>query len=384
MLTLLLPLLVTAQSLPDHGQAPNIVVIAERTERALAECLARKCGTREDAIASIRHAQTQFAQGTYLAARGTLLRSLRRNGRATEQEPRALSALWFALARVTLHSGDMQEYRRATLRSGSILARSASVTLNERVWGDIQIGDVLAGWGDFTGATRRYASIGAQARERGDIAMAEMMDLRAQYIRASGSGNPAIARRVFARAATDATLTPKARTVAISFAAKFDEYVGRPVSTLLDDLPVQPADAPPLLLWMAADRFTGQSRDVARAMAMGDMTLFNMLQPGSADVLGYRWADIGFWITPNGRVADAEVLRGPDNQAWAKEALRVIGSRRYAPFEAANESRGRYQIERVTLTFGHQTPSGSLIRRRGGMPVLRYEELKVESAEAAS
>jgi len=51
---------------------PTIVVTARRAiETALEECLARKCGVRDDAVASILHARTQFAKGDYPAARKT-------------------------------------------------------------------------------------------------------------------------------------------------------------------------------------------------------------------------------------------------------------------------------------------------------------------------
>ena len=115
------------------------------------------------------HAQTQFAKGAYPDARKTLLPSLHRNRNATDQDPRALSALWQALTRVTLHNGDMEEYRRAALRSGSILAKSQNVTLAERVRGNVQLADALTLTGDTQGAVRRYRSVGKKARARGDV-----------------------------------------------------------------------------------------------------------------------------------------------------------------------------------------------------------------------
>ena len=102
------------------------------TQTALEQCLARYCDAREDIVASIIHAQTLFAQGSYLAARKILRSSLDRNQGANEQDPRAVSALWHGLARVTLHNGDIDEYRRAALRSATIIANASSVTQRER------------------------------------------------------------------------------------------------------------------------------------------------------------------------------------------------------------------------------------------------------------
>jgi predicted negative regulator of RcsB-dependent stress response len=165
-------LVVTLVAAAAAAEPPIIVTAKPQTEKALAECLARKCGTREDAIASIQHAQAQFADGEYPDARKTLLSSLTRNRGQNDEDPRAMSALWHALARVTLHNGDMQEYRRAALRSGSILSRADTVTTSEQVRGEVQIADALSMTGHPDGAVRRYRAVGREARERGDIELA--------------------------------------------------------------------------------------------------------------------------------------------------------------------------------------------------------------------
>jgi hypothetical protein len=356
---------------------PPIIVTAPRTEQALAECLARRCGVREDAITSIRHAQAQFSDGAYPEARKTLLASLHRNRRANDQDPRALSALWHALARVTLHNGDLQEYRRAALRSGSILARSTAVTPSERARGEVQMADALSMTGDPDGAVRGYRRVGNTARASGDVELAQIMELRAIYARSTFDGRPA-ARRALERAAQDGTLMPRARTAALALAAQLQTRPGAKSEALLNDVPVQPADAPTMLLWAPKTSLSEQREAVNRALANNDSTLFNLLQPRSSEAKRYSWVDIGFWIRPDGRVEEVEVLRGSQQQGWTKDVVRSVKGRRYAAFQAGSDADGRYKIERVTLTFEHQTPSGSLIRRRTGLPSYRFEELRVE------
>lgn len=358
----------------------TIVVEAPRTAQALDECLERRCGVREDAVASIRHAQAQFALGDYVDARKTLLASLDRTRGADRADPRARSALWHALARVTLHNGDMQEYRRAALRSGSILARADTVTPSERVRGEVQIADALAMSGDSDGAVRRYRKVGATARQGGDAELAQLMGLRAIVARAGLDGRPQ-ARRALERAATDPELTPRARTAALALAAQLQDGRAEKTAALLDQVPVQSADASPMLLWAPTDPLSDQKQAIARAVANNDFTLWNMLQPRSGEARPYSWADIGFWIRPDGRVEEAEVLRGSRNQGWTRQVLRVVSGRRYAPFAAQPGSEGRYKVERVTLTYDHQAPAGSLIRRRSGLPTLRYEELRIEDRQ---
>lgn len=362
---------------------PIIVTARPQTEKALADCLARKCGTREDAIASIHHAQAQFADGEYPDARKTLLASLGRNRGSEEEDPRAMSALWHALARVTLHNGDLQEYRRAALRSGSNLARADTVTTSEQVRGEVQIADALSMTGDPDGTVRRYRSVGREPRARGDVELAEMMELRAVYARSSFDGRPA-ARRRLERAAEDSTLTPRARIAARGLAAQLQDRPGGKVEALLEDVPVQSADAP-LLLLRTPQSVLGQQREAAnRALANNDTVLFTMLQPRSGEARPYSWADIGFWVRPDGSVAEAEVLRGSRNRGWTEDVIETVRGRRYAPFAAEAGSEGRYKIERVTLTYDHQTPAGSLIRRRSGLPSYRFEELKIENGSTTS
>lgn len=362
------------------GAEPNktIVVEAPRTAQALADCLARKCGVREDAVASIRHAQAQFALGAYVDARKTLLATLARHRGAEKADPRALSALWHALARVTLHNGDREEYRRAALRSGSILARADTVTPSERIRGEVQVADALSMTGDADGAVRRYRKVGDRARASGDRELAQLMALRATVARAGLDGRPA-ARRALERAAADPTLTPRARTAALSLAAQLQEGRAAKVDGLLDQVPVQTADAVPMLLWAPRDLLSEQKDVIARAVANNDFTLLNMLQPRSGEARPYSWADIGFRIRPDGRVDQVEVLRGSRNQGWTKDVVRVVAGRRYAPFQAEPGAEGRYKVERVTLTYDHQVPAGSLIRRRSGLPTFRFEDLRVEN-----
>jgi hypothetical protein len=375
-------LIVTLLAAAGAEPPPIIVTAKPQTAKALAECLARKCGTREDAVASIHHAQAQFADGEYPDARKTLLASLARNRGQDNADPRAMSALWHALARVTLHNGDLQEYRRAALRSGSILARADTVTKSEQVRGEVQIADALSMTGDPDGAVRRYRAVGRDARTRGDVELAEMMELRAVYARSTFDGRPA-ARRKLERAAEDAALTPRARMAARGLAAQLQDRPGK-VQALLDDVPVQSADAPLLLLRTPQSVLGKQREAVNRALANDDWVLFTMLQPRGGEARPYSWADIGFWVRPDGSVQEAEVLRGSRNLSWTKDVLRTVQGRRYAPFAAEAGSEGRYKIERVTLTYEHQTPAGSLIRRRSGLPSYRFEELKIENGSTTS
>ena len=104
---------------------------------------------------------------------------------------------------------------------------------------------------------------------------------------------------------------------------------------------------------------------------------------GGADIMGIRWADVGFTIGADGRTADIEVLRGVHAKAWLAPALRQIAGRRYS---TAGKSDGAsreavYRIERFTLRTDYIKATKSLIARR--VPTGGYDVLDLTQAPAA-
>jgi hypothetical protein len=359
---------------------PTIVVTARRpTEVALEACLKRRCSVRDDATASILHAQTLFADGKYPAARKILQASLARNRNAVDEDPRALSALWYALGRVTLHDGDMVEYRRAVLRSAKIMANASGVTPEERQIGEIELGDAFAANGNVAAAKRHYLRVGKLAADQGDQELAQLMTLRAINAQSGIHGRLQV-RNALLRALEKPNLTPRARTVATAMVARLEGGDINPKSTRLDSVAVQTAEAPPLLLWAPKDKFTEQREALARAAGVGDPTLERILLPTSGEMKFYRWVDIGFWIRPSGQVEDIQLLKGMVENGWVKDVVQLIQGRRYAPFEAPPGAPGRYKVERVTLTYEHMVPRGSLVRRRSGLPSYQFEDVRIEDA----
>jgi hypothetical protein len=179
-------------------------------------------------------------------------------------------------------------------------------------------------------------------------------------------------------------LTPRACIAARGLAAQLQDRPDGNVQALLDNVPVQSADSP-LLLLRTPQSSLGKQRDAAnRALANNHSVLFSILQPRSGEARPYSWADIGFWVRPDGSVAEAEVLRGSRNRGWTRDVVKAVQGRRYAPFAAEAASEGRCKIERVTLTYEHQTPPGSLIRRRSGLPSYHFEELRIENGSTTS
>jgi hypothetical protein len=113
----------------------------------------------------------------------------------------------------------------------------------------------------------------------------------------------------------------------------------------------------------------------------GAQDLRDLRNVGAADLSGIQWADVGFWVRPDGRTEDIEILRGSRGRGWMKPALDQIAARRYSASGGAGAEGGVYRVERFTMAAEYQTPKGSLISRRvakGG-----YEVLDLTEAPAA-
>ncbi|HEX4736021.1 MAG TPA: hypothetical protein VH331_00505 [Allosphingosinicella sp.] len=85
-----------------------------------------------------------------------------------------------------------------------------------------------------------------------------------------------------------------------------------------------------------------------------------------------RWADIGFWITPEGKVQDPQILRSRGQTGWASQLLQAIAGRVYAPVA---DSGGVYRVERYTYTSRWTTFTGSRIRQRSPNARIEYVDL---------
>ena len=81
-----------------------------------------------------------------------------------------------------------------------------------------------------------------------------------------------------------------------------------------------------------------------------------------------QWIDVGFLIDPAGNVRDIEIVRKSTKFAgdWGERVTKSIASRRYTPSPSVTDpdTRGRYRIERFTLTAPFITVTGSRLRVR--------------------
>ena len=96
-----------------------------------------------------------------------------------------------------------------------------------------------------------------------------------------------------------------------------------------------------------------------------------------------QWVDIGFWVQPDGKVAELQILRQSGDAGWVAPLLESIGGRIYSPTDPAQG--GAYRVERYTYTSALEKKSGTRIVRRSGQARIEYLDLTapspVQSAE---
>jgi hypothetical protein len=105
----------------------------------------------------------------------------------------------------------------------------------------------------------------------------------------------------------------------------------------------------------------------------------------TSDHFDDQWVDISYWIAPDGRVTDADILRQGKGFTgdWAKPVLAAIGARRYAPLAMDGAQPGVLRIERYSYTAYWTVSSTSHIRKREATPVIEMLDLTVDPPVAA-
>ena len=352
---------------------PDIIVSGKRLDDAYRDCVDQACPPLRDAQVSIAYAERQFREGASVKARSTLSAAISRNKRYAATAPKPLAALYEAYATVSRHDGDMDAFRTAvggqvrTLRN-NLPPDDPAVTAAA-----FATGDMWLGLRNARSADQSYRAVERQALAQGNATLALQATLRRVGL-ANAQGNTAEAARLMAGAearpeASDPTLRTVMQVARLRLAAKQadDEQVDRLVREIGHD-----ASTRPVLIW--APPYERTAETAARVNA----AKFDMVDPLPARPSDYgtiQWADIGFWIRPDGKTSDPEILRGSRSTAWATPYLRQVSGRRYTGNPAIHGDRGVYRIERFTLRGTYLVPTGSLIRRRAGPADLEVLDL---------
>ena len=373
-LLLVVPAAASGQDQPaDSGE--TIVVTGttlEESERALASCLARKCPPKEDIDATLAHAENLFVAGEYKEARRVAQRSIDRNGRHARALPIDVSDLYRAHSRIAAHLGEKDDFVRSTYAARRTLKRGLPEDDVRTLSADFEVAGMYAATHDLDRARQVYREIEEDAAKIGRPDLAGLARVRAAWLSEIG-GNRPHARRQLREIAEGSTPGARiARLTAMVLLARLDRLEGDTTSSaaLVEELAGAGGSRPVLLHAPRID--LGK-----RPMDEGGSVTRRLPTDNYED----RWVDVGFWVTPDGRVSDVEVLRNSGPTYWAKPVLRSIAGRTYAPLADPD---GSYRVERYTYTSLWTTLTGTRMRVRSPDARVEYLDLTAEPATASS
>ena len=405
---------VTASAAPPQQSIVVVGRAIQEKKTALAACLSRKCPPNEDIDATLALAETQLLAGKYRDARYTLLRSLSRNKGEAASYPIPVSDLYRANGRVAASLGFDEDYYRSTWGIYNTLRKGLPAAKDLQYSAMMEVAEMMAATRGHDRARTYYQSISRHARSHGRADIAALAELRMilrhypAYARAEAirkiadNADPGTraaqleARLALARLAFEENDVARADSL-ISEMAGYD--IKKPILVYAPPWTVESgpatADSPPTM----ADR-----RDVLSMDGNGSTGGQNasggagpgagggrppgptqMSKNGPKTFASYRmplnvedmWIDVGFRITPEGKVSDVEVLRSRGEKGWAKPLLASVSGRRYTPTKAAA---GIYRTERYTYTSGLE--AGTASKKAQHSPNARVEYLDLSDITA--
>lgn len=379
MTSALLPALLALAPAPATGtpaSTPSIVVTGRAdARRALEECLARHCPPDQDIDSTLAYAEQQFVAGDYHEARTTLLRSLKRNRGEAGRYPVAVSDLHRANALVANHLGLERDYYISTLDTLAALKAGIPVQDYRHFGARLEIGAMMARIGNPDSAVNVYSDLAKDARKAGREDIAAMAELKAAWLDYRRSPIPSARKRIEAIARSVERGRLQAAMTAKLYLAEIARAEGRKAEAeaLTAEVGAQNGVAPTLLY---APPYELAVREIQSSTDPANLDMLNSYKRMS-DSFERKWIDVGFWVQPDGRVGEVEVLRSGKGSDWARPLLRSIAGRLYS--KTASQA-AFYRVERYTYTAGYEQQTRSRIEQRS--PKARVEYLDLTAAPA--
>lgn len=344
---------------PSHS---DIIVVGKHAEQELAECLKRDCPPAEDMEASLDAAVEQFTDSRYAEARETLQKSIQRNRNHAANLPGPVSELYATLSTVAEHEGDNKLQLLSARNNVEILRRYLGESNRATLREEFGLADTLLGLGGSLSASEAYRSIERRAIESGQKDLAAGAIFRRAWLalmKKHFDEAESLADEAIEVGGTDnQSLVDLREIMLMQIAVRKDNEGGN--EGAVDDLAARlrrPASERPQLL------YAPPMPDINVDKKKSD--LVEVRAPGMNDT-SIRFADVGYWIRPDGRTAEVEVLRTSGLGQWAPGILKQVKERRYIPFNDEPGDLGLYRIDRFTVRGTKGAPLGSRIARRTG------------------
>jgi hypothetical protein len=378
-----------AQDVVKEQETKTIVVTARSlsdTEKALRDCLARKCSPDEDAKATIAHAENQFVNGNMKDARGTLLKSIGRNGSYAKKYPTNVADLYRANARVAAHLGEGKDFQFSTIKTRDSLKAGLGADDWRVIASNIEVADMRAKLGYFEEAERLYNDLEKTALAKGWNGMADVARLRSAmlYYSSDLSDKKAAGKKRLegfaSRAGDEHRALRIASKILLAKTVKSKEESSRLMSEVNSEYVTMKGKLPQLLYSESIEQPDDPALASKGGVSEGGRNPLKNLQTQSVE---NNWVDIGFWVTPEGKVQDVELIRsGLKDTAWTKPVVKSINARIYSKTDADPGSPGMFMVERYTLTALKEEQIGTRLQRRS--PRTRIERIDLTEIPADS
>lgn len=381
-------------SAPLFSEPQNEIVVTARslkdTESKLKECLKKKCPPDQDIAATLAHAENLFVEGEYRDARAFLRASLGRNKKHKDDFPVQLSDLYRANGNIAAQLGESDSYRISILNMRDTLKNALSSSDYRLLGAELEVADSRLRLGYPEEARMKYRAVEQQANDLKMpqvAAIAKLRELSSFVSDAKVTKDPyltLLAEKKLTEYIDNPTLgAEKFVIVAKVLKSRLERSSDKIEAT--EELIKQYADlgviGTPLLIHANPininNALAGRDQDSLTAYDTGSVAS-NALSSLQAINVEKRWVDIGFWIKPDGKVSEIEILRSKGSTKWTDAVLNSIRSRIYVPAKEANvaDSPGFYAVERYTITADYTTDNtGTHQRRRSNIPKIERIDL---------
>lgn len=346
-------LLLAQTATPPAAATDDIIVIGSRAEEALAACLERNCPPAEEVEASLQASVEQFVAGRYGAARQTLQAAIKRNRAHAAELPGPVSSLYATLATVAEHQGDTRLWTASARNNLLTLRKHVGSANRATLMEQLAFGDAMLGIGQSRAADSTFSAVQRLAIEQDHAALASAATYR---------------RAMIAFAERDYKAAQRFADQAVRLAGPDARLMANLRDTMNARIAIRKGDTDAVDALAARLRQSpDQQPRLLYAKPISDINRFTdgaLLNPWhDSDI---RYADVGYWIRPDGTTAGVEVLRDKGLGQWRPGIVKNVGERRYVPLDVAAGHPGIYRIDRFTVraTIGEAT--GTRIARRVG------------------
>ena len=352
----------------------------------LAACLARGCPPNEDIDASLALAEALLLNGDYEDARSVVHGSIGRNRDEARDYPEPVSDLWRAETRLSRHLGHDGQAARSADRILRALQAGIPQEDHRHFTARLEIVDLQMSMGNVNRARRELAELTRLARAAGreDVAvMAELRRLWFDYI-VDPYGDSRSRLTELARATEPSerlrSTGAKVLLARIYRAEGEDERADALLAEVGQGTSARrrliSAPSYQLQIGQAANALDVMADSGGGAFAAANITALGNVRNRTPDTYRDKWIDVGFWVMPDGRVSELEVVRSGSEHQWAEPLLESIRGRVYST--AAEPT---YRLERYTYTAERTAETGTRIRDYSRSARVEYLDLTVPGAE---